>query len=74
MCRPRDRDSPRNSVNGTGNVPTTLTSVGHAQVDWDIENVWLDIIPSTLLNGRLVLRHSWAAKPERRKLPMDPTP
>ena len=29
MCRPRDRDSPRNSVNGTGNVPTTLTSVGH---------------------------------------------
>ena len=67
-------------MNGTGNVPTTLTSVGHAQVDWDIEvdwgieNVWLDIIPSTLLNGLLVLRHSWAAKPERRKLPMDPTP
>ncbi len=29
VCRPRDRDSPRNSVNGTGNVPTTLTAVGN---------------------------------------------
>ena len=29
MCRPRSRDSERNSVNGTWNVPTTLTSVGH---------------------------------------------
>ena len=29
MCRSGDGDSPRNSVNGTGNVPTTLTSIGH---------------------------------------------
>ena len=41
MCRPQYRDSQKNSVNGTWNVPTTLTSVGHVYSSPSLE-LWAE--------------------------------